>query len=57
VPVDRAPAPAAPGEHDGLTGVTFDSGGQRLVGTLYLACGAEPKPTVLLHGCPGPRAG
>jgi uncharacterized protein len=54
VPVDRAPAPAAPGEHEGLTGVTFDSGGHRLVGTLYLARGAAPKPTVLLlHGCPG----
>jgi uncharacterized protein len=44
----------APGEHEGLTGVTFDSGGYRLVGTLYLARGAAPKPTVLLlHGCPG----
>jgi dipeptidyl aminopeptidase/acylaminoacyl peptidase len=37
-----------------VTGVTFDSGGHRLVGTLYLARGAAPKPTVLLlHGCPG----
>ena len=37
-----------------MTGVTFDSGGHRLVGTLYLARGAAPKPTVLLlHGCPG----
>jgi len=38
----------------GVAGVTFDSGGNRLVGTLYLARGDEPKPTVLLlHGCPG----
>jgi uncharacterized protein len=37
-----------------VTGVTFDSGGHRLVGTLYLASGQERKPTVLLlHGCPG----
>jgi uncharacterized protein len=41
-------------EDEGLTGVTFDSDGHRLVGVLYLARGAEPKPTVLLlHGCPG----
>jgi uncharacterized protein len=41
-------------EHEGITGVTFDSDGHRLVGTLYLARGEEPKPTaVLLHGCPG----
>jgi uncharacterized protein len=40
--------------HEGITGVTFDSDGHRLIGVLYLACGAEPKPTVLLlHGCPG----
>jgi hypothetical protein len=40
--------------HEGITGVTFDSDGHRLVGTLYLARGEEPKPTVLLlHGCPG----
>ena len=40
--------------HEGLTGVTFDSDGHRLIGVLYLARGAEPKPTVLLlHGCPG----
>jgi uncharacterized protein len=39
---------------EGLTGVTFDSDGHRLVGVLYLARGEEPKPTVLLlHGCPG----
>src|SRR5215469_14129925 len=38
----------------GITGVTFDSGGNRLVGTLRLARGDGPKPTVLLlHGCPG----
>jgi dipeptidyl aminopeptidase/acylaminoacyl peptidase len=50
----RAPAPAAPGEHEGVTGVTFQSGGNRLVGTLYLARGQAPKPTaLLLHGCPG----
>ena len=41
-------------EHEGIVGVTFDSEGNRLVGTLYLARGEEPKPTVLLlHGCPG----
>jgi uncharacterized protein len=41
-------------EDEGLTGVTFDSDGHRLVGVLYLAHGEEPKPTVLLlHGCPG----
>jgi uncharacterized protein len=46
--------PATPGEHEGVTGVTFDSGGHRLVGTLLLARGDAPKPTVLLlHGCPG----
>src|SRR5262249_25730032 len=46
--------PIAPREHDGITGVTFSSDGHRLLGTLYLARGAEPKPTVLLlHGCPG----
>ena len=40
--------------HEGITGVTFDSDGYRLVGTLYLARGEGPKPTVLLlHGCPG----
>jgi uncharacterized protein len=39
---------------EGITGVTFDSDGHRLIGVLYLARGAEPKPTVLLlHGCPG----
>jgi uncharacterized protein len=41
-------------EHEGIAGVTFDSDGHRLVGTIYLARGEEPKPTVLLlHGCPG----
>src|SRR6516164_11834023 len=41
-------------EHEGITGVTFDSDGHRLLGTLYLARGGTPKPTVvLLHGCPG----
>ena len=41
-------------EDEGLTGVTFDSDGHRLVGVLYLARGPGPKPTVLLlHGCPG----
>jgi len=40
--------------HEGITGVTFDSDGLRLVGTFYLARGEEPKPTaLLLHGCPG----
>ena len=40
--------------HEGITGVTFGSDGNRLVGVLYLARGAAPKPTVLLlHGCPG----
>jgi len=39
---------------EGITGVTFDSDGHRLVGVLYLARGTEPKPTaLLLHGCPG----
>jgi uncharacterized protein len=46
--------PIAPDEHDGITGVTFSSGGHWLLGTLYLASGSEPKPTaLLLHGCPG----
>ena len=40
--------------HEGITGVTFDSDGHRLIGVLYLARGVEPNPTVLLlHGCPG----
>lgn len=38
----------------GLTGVYFNSGGYRLLGTLYLAQGEGPKPTALiLHGMPG----
>jgi uncharacterized protein len=41
-------------EHEGITGVTFDSDGHCLIGTLYLARGEEPRPTtLLLHGCPG----
>ena len=41
-------------EHDGITGVVFDSDGHRLLGTLYLARGYDPKPiALLLHGCPG----
>jgi uncharacterized protein len=41
-------------ELEGITGVTFDSEGHRLVGVLYLARGPGPKPTaLLLHGCPG----
>jgi pimeloyl-ACP methyl ester carboxylesterase len=41
-------------EDEGITGVTFDSDGNQLVGVLYLARGEAPKPTVLLlHGCPG----
>ena len=45
---------AAGYEDDGITGVTFDSGGCTLVGTLYLARRRRPKPTaLLLHGCPG----
>ena len=40
--------------HDGQTGVVFDSGGHKLLGTLFLARGDEPKPTaLLLHGLPG----
>ena len=41
-------------EHEGQTGVYFDSGGHRLLGTLFLAQGDEPGPTaVILHGVPG----
>ena len=41
-------------EHEGIAGAIFDSEGHRLVGTVYLARGEEPKPTaLLLHGCPG----
>jgi dipeptidyl aminopeptidase/acylaminoacyl peptidase len=40
--------------HQGQTGVYFDSGGHRLLGTLFLARGDAPKPTaVILHGIPG----
>jgi uncharacterized protein len=40
--------------HEGIAGVTFDSDGHRLIGTIYLAHGEDQKPTVLLlHGCPG----
>jgi dipeptidyl aminopeptidase/acylaminoacyl peptidase len=43
-----------PGGHEGVTGVTFDSDGHRLLGVLYLARDDRPKPTALvLHGCPG----
>lgn len=43
-----------PSENHGITGVTFGSAGRRLVGTLYLAQGNDPKPTaLLLHGIPG----
>ena len=43
-----------PAEHEGIAGVTFDSDGHRLLGTLFLARGQRPKPTaLLLHGCPG----
>ncbi len=39
---------------NGQRGVIFNSGGFQLVGTLFLARGAGPKPTaVLLHGVPG----
>jgi dipeptidyl aminopeptidase/acylaminoacyl peptidase len=40
--------------HEGITGITFDSDGHRLVGVAYLAHGDRPRPTaLLLHGCPG----
>ncbi len=40
--------------HEGQTGVVFDSGGHRLLGTLYMARGDAPKPTaIVLHGVPG----
>ena len=40
--------------HEGQTGVVFESGGDKLLGTLFLARGDQPKPTaVLLHGLPG----
>jgi pimeloyl-ACP methyl ester carboxylesterase len=40
--------------HEGQTGVVIESGGHKLLGTLFLARGDEPKPTaLLLHGLPG----
>ena len=40
--------------HEGQTGVVFESGGDKLLGTLFLARGDDPKPTaLLLHGLPG----
>jgi len=40
--------------HQGQLGVYFESLGYRLLGTLFLAQGDEPKPTaVILHGLPG----
>ena len=43
-----------PAGHEGITGITFDSDGHRLVGVAYLARGHRPRPTaLLLHGCPG----
>lgn len=40
--------------HNGQTGITFQSGGHRLLGTLFMARGDTPKPTaLLLHGIPG----
>lgn len=40
--------------HQGQIGMCFDSGGHRLLGTLFLARGDRPKPTaVILHGIPG----
>lgn len=38
----------------GVDGVTFTSGGQRLLGEFYRAAGDIPRPTaVLVHGTPG----
>ncbi|HBG73959.1 MAG: hypothetical protein A2X25_02540 [Chloroflexi bacterium GWB2_49_20] len=38
----------------GQAGIYFESGGYHLLGTLFLASGDEPKPTVIiLHGVPG----
>lgn len=40
--------------HTGQTGVVIDHDGERLLGTLFLAAGENPKPTALiLHGIPG----
>lgn len=41
-------------QHHGQTGVIVESAGFRLLGSLFLARGDDPKPTVLLlHGLPG----
>ena len=40
--------------HDGQIGVTFTSSDYKLLGTLFMAPGDDPKPTaILLHGIPG----
>ena len=40
--------------HSGQIGLTIQSGGHRLLGTLFMARGDAPKPTaLLLHGIPG----
>jgi dipeptidyl aminopeptidase/acylaminoacyl peptidase len=40
--------------HSGQTGIIIQSGGYRLLGTLFMARGDAPKPTALiLHGIPG----
>ena len=40
--------------HEGQTGVYFESDGHRLLGTLFMARGDDPKPTALImHGVPG----
>ncbi len=40
--------------HIGQQGILIHSGGHRLLGTLFLAWGDQPKPTILLlHGLPG----
>src|SRR5215470_5298390 len=41
----------APAGHEGITGITFDSDGHRLVGVAYFARGHHPKPTALLLHC------
>src|SRR5690554_6656363 len=47
VEIDRAHPPT-------LHAFTFESGGHRLLGCIYVADGPGPHPTVLLlHGCPG----
>jgi hypothetical protein len=38
--------------HEGQIGIYFDSGGYKLIGTLFLAPGDELKlSALLLHGC------